>query len=288
MVMAAEVEADTLRPGTVVTKIDGRPARTVLEEKANEAWSAEGPYLATACSRQRARLYAYRWPLMALSNQTHTLHYIADGQERELRLAGDVEPRGWPHTYNLPAGLTRAGRSLSHTKLSSGAGYMYLRAVETETPAYMRQALAAHPEAKGWIVDLRGNGGGGYETNLLDQLKVLPRPVVVLIDAGCISAGETLARDLAKLAGARLMGSRTAGASSTKRQWRFPSGIATMTFSIRSRWRSDGQPIEFNGISPDDEIEAVPEEVARSLNSEILRAEEYLLRIAAAEGQSQR
>jgi hypothetical protein len=281
-VMSGEAHADRLKPGTVVTKIDGRDARTVLEEKATEAWGADTPYPVSVSSPQRARLFAYRWPLIASSNQTHTLHYLADGREQELRVTCVVEPRGWPHTYNLPVTLTRADRSVSYTKLPSGAGYMYLRSVATETATGMRRALEAHPDAQGWILDLRGNGGGGYDTNLLAQLEALPRPVVALTDAGCISAGETLARDLVQLAGARLMGTRTAGASSSKREWEFPSGIASVTFSTRSRWRGDGQPIEFNGIVPDDEIEAVPEEVARGLNSEILRAQEYLLKAAAS------
>src|SRR5512143_3250484 len=101
---------------------------------------------------------------------------------------------------------------------------MYLRYVRTETGPGMRQALAAYPDAKGWILDLRGNGGGGYDDKLIGLLKTLPRPVAVLLDAGCISAGETLARDLARNADARLIGARTAGASSSKRQWTFPSG----------------------------------------------------------------
>ena len=273
---------DVLKPGIEVTKLDGRDARTVLEQKAVEAWSADSPYLVFVSSPQRARLFAYRWPLIASSNQTHTLHYLADGREQELRVTCAVEPRGWPHTYNLPVTLTRADRSLSYTKLPSGAGYMYLRSAATETATGMRRALEAHPDAQGWILDLRGNGGGGYDTNLLAQLEALPRPVVALTDAGCISAGETLARDLVQLAGARLMGTRTAGASSSKREWEFPSGVASVTFSTRSRWRGDGQPIEFNGIVPEDEIEAVPEEVARGLNSEILRAQEYLLKAAAS------
>ncbi len=276
-VMSAETHAEILKPGTVVTKIDGQDARTVLEEKAREAWSADSPYRVFVSSPQRARLFAYRWPLIASSNRTHTLHYLADGRELELRVTCALEPRGWPHTYHLPPNLTRADRGLSYGQLASGVGYIYCRSVASETAAGFRRALAATPGAKGWIVDLRGNGGGGYDTNLLAELEKLPRPVVALIDAGCISAGETLARDLAQLAGARLMGARTAGASSAKREWRFPSGIASVTFSTRSRWRSDGQPIEFNGIAPDVEIEAVPEEVAAGLNSEIRRAEEWLL-----------
>jgi hypothetical protein len=266
--------AGQLKPGAVVAQIDGREARSVLEEQAKANWSAENPYLVS--SPQRARLFAYRFPMAGPRGQTHTMRFQAEGREQELRVAGTIEARGWPHTYNQPTNLTRADPTLGYTKLGSGAGYMYLRNVDTETAAGMGQALAAHPDAKGWIVDLRGNGGGGYDNALLDRLKTIPPPVAVLIDAGCISAGETLARDLAQLARARLLGSRTAGASSSKRQWTFPSGIASIMLSTRSRWRSDGQPIEFNGIQPDVETEAVPEEVAQGLNSEILRAQEWL------------
>jgi C-terminal processing protease CtpA/Prc len=125
-------------------------------------------------------------------------------------------------------------------------------------------------------VDLRGNSGGGYDEALVKAIQALPRPSAALIDAGCISAGETLARDFARYAGARLFGSTTAGSSSSKQQWAFPSGIATVTFSVRSRWRADSKPIEFNGIDPDEVVEEVPAEMARGQNSAILRAEEYL------------
>jgi len=277
IIMSASANyADKLKPGTVVTKIDGQDARTVLEDRAKAAWGAENPY--SVSSPQRARLFAYRLPLTGPRDEPHTLHYSAEGQERELAVSCRVEVSGWPHTYNPPANLARVGRGLSYGKLASGAGYLYLRNVGQETEAGLTQALKAHPEAKGWIIDLRGNGGGGYDQKLIERLKTIPRPVVGLIDAGCISAGETLARDLAQHAQARLLGSRTAGASSSKRTWAFPSGIAKVRFSVRSRWRSDGQPIEYNGIAPDVEVEAVPEEVAQGLNSEILRAEESLRR----------
>jgi len=51
--------------------------------------------------------------------------------------------------------------------------------------------------------------------------------------------------------------------------------------SRRSRWGISGQPIEFNGIKPDENVEAVPEEVQNGMNSAILRTEEYLAEIAA-------
>ncbi len=50
----------------------------------------------------------------------------------------------------------------------------------------------------------------------------------------------------------------------------------TVSLPTRSRWRHDGEPIEFNGIEPDTEVEAVPDELQKGLNSAILRAEEYI------------
>ena len=102
-------------------------------------------------------------------------------------------------------------------------------------------------------------------------------PLAVILDAGCISAGETLARDFVNLTGARLLGSTTAGSSSVKREWSFPSGIATVRFSTRSRAGVDDKPIEFNGIVPNDPVEAVPEELQEGKNTEVLAAEKLLL-----------
>ncbi len=271
---AAEEYAGRLKAGMVVTKIDGRDARKYLEDRASKAWQ-EG----FNSSPQRARLYTYRIPLTGKKGDTHTISYLTGRKgatERELVATCKMEARGWPHFYHRPQGLTRVGRSLSYTKLSGGAGYMYLRYVDGNTPRGIDQAIGAHPDAKGWILDLRGNGGGGYGRSLHEAIARIPRPVAVLIDAGCISAGETLARDLRREAKARLFGATTAGASSSKRSWTFPSGIASVTFSTRSRWRNDRKPIEFNGIEPDVTVEAVPDEVWQGLNSAILRAEEYL------------
>ncbi len=263
---------EALKTGTVVTKIGGEDARRHLENRAREAWPTS-----FCSSPQRARLHEFRTPLRTeKAGETHTITYLAEGEEHELVLTCNVEARGWPHVYNLPADLTRVGRSFYFTKLPSGVGYMWLRHVDGSTESGMAQALETFPDTHGWVVDLCGNGGGGYGSSLIEKLQALPRPVAVIIDAGCFSAGETLARDLARCADARLFGSRTAGASSAKRTWTFPSGITSVTFSRRSRWRNDGQPIEFNGIEPHEKVEAVPEEVAKGLNSAICRAEEYL------------
>lgn len=267
-----------LKTGTIVTEIDGRDARRVLEERAKQAWSKGGFY----SSPQRARLFEYRVALCGAKGETHTLTVLSGTTKRRVALTCNVAPRGWPHTYNLPKGLTRVGRSFWYAELPSGVGYMYLRRVDDSPEPGIRKALDTHRGAKGWIVDLRGNAGGGYSGSLIRAIETMPRPVAVIIDAGCVSAGETLARDFARCADARIFGSRSAGCSSSKRSWQFPSGIATVRISIRSRWRNDRKPIEYNGIEPDEPVEAVPEDVAVGLNSAILRAERYLRKLSPA------
>ncbi|MCC6680950.1 MAG: hypothetical protein IT445_08610 [Phycisphaeraceae bacterium] len=261
-----------LKTGTIVTRIDGEHARGYLDQRSEAAWQAGGFF----SSPQRAKLFEYRLALCGQQGGKHTISYQGADGERTLDLECNLEASGWPHTYNTPSDLKQVGRSFFFTKLADDVGYMYLRRVDESVTQGIEQALREQPNAKGWIVDLRGNGGGGYDDKLIEQIKKMSRPVAVLIDAGCVSAGETLARDFQSQANARLFGSTTAGSSSSKRSWTFPSGIATLTLSVRSRWRNDRQPIEFNGIDPDVVVEASPEQVQAGADSVILRAQEYL------------
>jgi hypothetical protein len=261
-----------LATGTPVVTIDGKPARKVLDARTQQAW-AEGGYFS---SPQRARLFEYRIPLRGKEGERHVLGVLDGRKIKQVTLTSNQEVRGWPHTYNMPENLQRVGRSFWYTRLPTGAGYMYIRRVDDSTVPGMKEALEKGSAARGWVVDLCGNGGGGYDETLINTIKAMPRPVAVVIDAGCISAGETLARDFRRYAGARLFGSKTAGSSTSKKHWPLPSGLATVRISVRSRWRSDRKPIEFNGIDPDVPVEADPAEVTRGLNSAIVRAQAYL------------
>jgi len=263
----------TLPVGTIVTKIDGKPAREVLEEQAQAAWDEGGWF----SSPQRARLFAYRTPLAGEKGESHELTYLDERKTKTVKLRNEHELRDWPRAYNLPKSLKAAGKSIYYAKLESGVGYMWWRRIDESIWTGLPEALRAVPDAKGWIVDLRANTGGGYGNELLEGMKHLTRPVACVLDAGCISAGETAARDLVNLCKARMFGTRTAGSSSSKRSWTFPSGIATIRFSTRSRSGPDGRPIEFHGIAPDVEVEPDPAEVLAGKNTEILRAEAWVL-----------
>lgn len=265
-----------IRPGTVITKIDGQPARKYLDQQSEQLWKTGGYF----SSPQRAAYFTWRMPLASAKATVHQISYLDNGKERKTGISNNQPYRmanRW--AYNMPDNLLQAGGDCAYCALPSGIGYLYIGRIRgNETTEGVNKSVAALPEAKGWIIDLRGNGGGGYDEKLMEAFSKMSRPVAVITDAGCVSAGETVVRDLKKACDATIFGATTAGASSSKKTWEFPSGIAKVRMSTRSRFDSQGMPIEFNGISPDIEVEAVPEEVQTGKNSEILRAEEYLLK----------
>ncbi len=265
--------ASSLATGTVVLQIDGKDARKVLEQRAEDTWAAGGSF----STLQRARLFEYRIPLRGERGDKHVLTVQDGRKKKKVTVSARQEVSGWPRSYHMPEGLEQAGRSVWFARLESGAGYLYLRRVDSGLPDGIAKALAEVGDARGWVVDLRGNSGGGYGSELLGQVDAMPGPVAVILDAGCISAGETLARDFVNRKQARLFGLPTAGSSSSKRDWSFPSGIATIKFSTRSRGGVGGKPIEGSGIQPDEVVEVVPEEIQAGQNSAILRAEAWLL-----------
>lgn len=265
-----------LKPGTLITRVNGQPARSYLDGRGDSLWA--GGFFS---SPQRARMYAYRVPLQGDRGTEHHIAYQLDGVAHERVLVCDTEARGWAHTYNLPEGLTRTG-STCYTALSGEVGYVYLRRMDGSVVEGLMKAKLAHPKCGAWVFDLRGNGGGGYDDAVIRMLNNWPGPVAGIIDAGCMSAGETFARDLRATAGATLFGTPTAGSSSSKYTWTFPSGIATVRLPSRSRWRADGEPIEYNGIAPDIEVEPDPADVAAGRNTAIERARAFLEEALAA------
>ena len=284
---------DKLKPGTIVTEINGQNAHDYLESDAKKSWKAGGYF----SSPQRARLFSYRIPLKGEENDNHQITIIKNGKSESVRVVNKFKATGWPHYYAMPTGLKRRG-NCSYGKLKSGYGYIYLRRIAGELVEAIDEALGSFEDIRGLIIDLRGNGGGGYGREVFIRFDKKQGPsgaapfyrgdMVVLIDAGAISAGETFARDLVYSAGAYLMGSRTAGSSSAKRSWQIPNGLGTVTLPTRSHWGFESQPIEYNGIVPHKTVEVVPAELQNGINSGIRRAEEYLDRKWAIKSTAER
>lgn len=274
VVVAATPRAlrNKLPPGTVVDRIDGKKARAFLDARARKSWQDGGFF----SSPQRARFFEYRMALAGERGTKHVLDVRTGTKTRKVTVRCQHPVKGWLHLYNPPEGLQQSANSVWHVDLEDGIGYLWLRRMDATAEDGMRKAIEAHPGVKGWIVDLRGNSGGGYDRSLKALIRKLGRKVAVIIDAGAVSAAETFTRDLVNVCRARVFGARTAGSSSSKKVWRFPSGIASIRYSVRSRSGVGGKAIEFHGVEPDVELEARPEDVAAGGNTEILAARAWL------------
>lgn len=270
IIAAPRTHQSALKPGMVVTKINGKPARKYFEERGKDTWKSGGWF----SSPQRATFFEYRRGLRGKRGAKFTLELLDGKKKRKRTIRAEYEVRNWIRSYNPPEGLQREGEAVYHTSLGN-VGYMWLRKMSDGIAQEFAKALAAHSRVQSWIIDLRANTGGRYSSSLTKQLREIRKPIIALIDGGTVSAGETFARDLVTLGRAKLYGSRTAGSSGKKRVWKSANGKIAVRYTYRS-FTGLKKPIEFHGIEPDIAVEAVPEEVAAGKNSAIERALERL------------
>lgn len=264
------------KPGMVVTKINGKAARAFLDARGEATWKRGGFF----SSPQRARFFEYRTALSGTKRgEKYKIEWLDGKKKRSRSVRAELESRGWMHNYHMPKGLENSARSVWHSEIASAGkqgacGYIYLRRMDSSAEDGFAKAVAAHPDVRAWIVDLRGNTGGGYSKSFVARLPALAkggRKVACIVDAGCVSAGETFARDLVRHAKARIYGQTSAGSSSTKKIVELCDGRLHVRFSIGTR-SGLKKTIEFHGIPPHVEVEADPAELLAGKNTEIERA----------------
>jgi C-terminal processing protease CtpA/Prc len=150
----------------------------------------------------------------------------------------------------------------------------------------------------GLILDCRANGGGGCDHDAVFG-RFVPAgetwrhgksyrsagahpyagPMVVIVDAGVRSAGETVAGMFKEDGRAYMIGpSATAGMSSSKETIELPSGKFALYVSVRSNMGrfNGGKGIEGLGVPPHEVVAYDPEDLAQGVDTQIRRAEELL------------
>jgi C-terminal processing protease CtpA/Prc len=193
-----------------------------------------------------------------------------------------------------PAGLERTGRQ-SYGKTEAGYGYIHLRDVPGQLPAQLDTMLVALGDVPGLILDCRANGGGGTDhaavfgrfvpagKTFRGYRSAGPNPyagrMVVIVDAGTRSAGETIAGQFKEDGRAYMIGeSPTAGTSSSKTTIPLPSGLFELYVSVRSNKQrfNGGRGIEGIGVVPHETVEYDAKDLAAGVDTQISRAEALL------------
>jgi C-terminal processing protease CtpA/Prc len=279
--------------GSEVLEIDGEKADAWLEARV-ETWGD----VVSWSTAQQADAWARHWGMSAEVGGRMKLELREPGGKkktrtvtvgsRSVRTAG---PAIWPE------GLQTEGE-VSWTTLDGGWGYIYLRRCRSGVLEQMDTALAALDEVPGIILDFRGNGGGGFDHDALlgrfvpdgQELGFVKRipsagprqyggPVVVLVDATTVSAGETGSGMFKEEGRALMLGpTPTAGMSSSKETVELPSGKFALYVSVhsnKSRWQG-GRGIEGVGVEPHEIVEYEPEDLAEGVDTLIRVACERL------------
>jgi carboxyl-terminal processing protease len=150
------------------------------------------------------------------------------------------------------------------------------------------QFIKKHRDAKGIIVDVRGNGGGSGDIAIgmigwlmsgekesmgkvilrNDELNLIVRPrpnpfqgpVAVLIDEMSVSAAEFFASGIKDLTAARVFGTTTAGAVLGSQIEKLPTGDGFQFAAANFISNRTGRTLEGVGVSPHEVVE--PERAA--------------------------
>ena len=282
-------------PGMEIVKVDGLPAMKWLDAKIAEMREFRG-----YSTDEQAFYAACHWGLGA-DQGTGTSYELKkpDGKRKKVtvtRRKASFLPVG-PAVFLT--GLKQEGRQ-NYGKLESGFGYIHLRDVPGELPAQLDKMLGELGPVPGLILDCRANGGGGCDHDVVlghfvPKDREMPRakaypiksagtnpyggPMVIIVDAGCRSAGETVSGMFKEDGRAYMIGeSHTAGMSSSKKTIPLPSGLFSLYVSVRSNKArfNGGRGIEGVGIIPHEIVPYDPKDLANGVDTQIKRAEELL------------
>ncbi len=287
-------EAAGVEPGMEVVEADGLPARKWLDRRVEELRDTMG--FSTA---QHAEYFACHWGLAGKAGTPLSLGLrTVDGKSKKATLTrgdGGFVARGPAFP---PGNLETVGRQ-SYGRTAKGNAYIHLRDVAADLPAQLDAMLERVGDAPGLVLDGRANGGGGYdEGEVFGRFapagtgafgNAFPgrgrRPyagrVVVIVDAGVRSAGETLLGSFKEDGRGWMIGeSATAGMSSSKETLELPSGLFSIVFSVRSNKGrfNGGKGVEGIGVPPHEIVPYEAKDLAAGVDTLIRRAEEILAR----------
>lgn len=281
-----------VRSGFEVVKIDDKSPQKWLQDRA--AWMSEREGFSTDCG---ALFAASHRGLADVPGTSWSFKFKNGRDTKSLTLtcakgggngfaSGPVFP---------PSGAKELDRQ-SYAVIEDGIGWIHLRTVPDGLPSALDEMLGDMPGLQALVLDMRANGGGGADHDavfsrfLKEGENLAGRqgqtegehyagPMVVIVDGGCASAGETVSGMLKESGRAYLIGPEgTAGMSGSKETATVPSGLFTVRYVVQS-YRAgggSGPAIEGHGIQPHEVVEYDPKILIEGKDPMIERAVELL------------
>jgi carboxyl-terminal processing protease len=190
-------------------------------------------------------------------------------------------------------------------RLEGGVGYIYFGNFISGLDKKIKAAIDSLHDARGLIIDLRGNGGGddNVAINLASQLFDRPLQlmisrtrhgdsnyyrthtvkhpflgrVAVLVDEASGSASEQLAAGLQELGRAYVIGRKTEGSDMDAEFAKLPTG-AYLIYAAGEPRTPGGVVIEGHGVVPNLEVSLTRTELLRGNDAQLSAAVQYIRR----------
>ena len=292
----SSAERAGLEVGSQVLAIDDKPVTKWLDAKIEEVSDTR-----SFSTDHHAFFFVTHGGLAAVQGSRIKLEVKEPGGKRSKRTitySGNASARA-QGPVAAPEGLGHAG-DISFGKTQRGFGYIHIRRCRSELPTLIDQALSEIGSVPGMILDFRGNSGGSFdhdavlgrfvpEGKSLQFAKTIPSagsnpyggPVVVIVDATTVSAGETGSGMFKEDGRAYMIGeSPTAGMSSQKKTIELPSRLFGLYVSIASNKGrfNQGRGIEGIGVEPHEIISYSAKDLAKGVDTLIEAAERWLTR----------
>ena len=271
--------------GMTVISINGKDAPEVISETMHRHSKYVG-YSSERYLRYHVHRFFIRQEKKDSIVKLKTLD--TEGKEYDFELPATLDVRYLPRLPVPKSGISDSGE-ISWKMLDDNIGYIYVRRIGNNLISLLDKAVGQLQNAQGIIIDVRGNSGGGFDSerahlnfapdkNLQEPQK--PRykgPMALLIDGRCISAGEGWASWFMAKKRARFFGRATSGASSRKTTYQLKNGLYKVRFPVKAYKGYLDRPIERLGLTPDVEVSQSAQDIINGRDTVLETAKQYLL-----------
>ncbi len=273
-----------VKVGMTVASINGEDAKEHMQKRMREVKKYSG-----YSSDRYLQYHAAQW-LGRQMDQGAAVDLEmedTDGKKRSFEVPATLGVRYLPRLPVPIPGISDSA-SVSWKMLEDDVGYIYVRRIKSDLIGKLDQAVETLKSARGLIVDVRGNSGGGFDAsralrdfslddNLEPQRPRFKGPIALLIDARCISAGEGWASWFIANKRAKVFGETTAGASSRKTVYTLTNGLFKVQYPVKAYTGFLDRPIERRGLEPNVPLKQNAKDLAARRDAVLETAKRHLL-----------